>query len=80
MKNMGLFILALWLIIQSILTLTKLHFLYEKQILSSVALFAGVVILLDVVKIRLGNIGLMLLSLWLILRSSLLLSTHVKLI
>ena len=73
MKNIGISILALWLIAQSILSLTKLHFPYEKHILSSVALFAGVVILLDVVKTRLGNIGLLLLSLWLVIRSSLLL-------
>ena len=71
MKNTGLFIMALWLIAQGILSLTKLHFSYEKQFLSSVALCAGIVILLHGVKTRLGDKGLLLLSLWLILRSSL---------
>ena len=71
MKNTGLFIMALCLIAQGLLSLTKLHFAYEKQILSSVALCAGIVILLHGIKTRLGDIGLLLLSLWLILRSSL---------
>lgn len=73
MKNTGLFLMALWLIVQGILSLTKLHFPYEKHILSSVALCAGIVILLHGVKTRMGDIGLLLLSLWLILRSCLLL-------
>jgi hypothetical protein len=71
MKNTGLFLMALWLVAQGILSLTKLHFPYEKQLLSSVALCAGIVMLLHGVKTRLGDIGLLLLSLWLILRSSL---------
>lgn len=73
MKNTGLFIMALWLIAQGVLSLTKLHFPYEKHILSSVALCAGITLLLHGIKTRLGDIGLLLLSLWLILRSSLVL-------
>ena len=71
MKNLGLFIMALWLIVQGILSLTKLHFPYEKLLMPAVALTAGIVILLQVIKTKIGDIGLLLLSLWLILRSSL---------
>lgn len=70
MKYLGLFIMALWLIAQGILTLTKLHFPYDKIVLSSVALTSGVVLFFHVLKIKLGDIGLLLLSIWLILRSS----------
>jgi len=70
MKNLGLFILALWLIAQGVLSLTSLHFPYQKLVIPSVALTAGVVLLLFVIKTKLGDIGLFLLSLWLILRSS----------
>ena len=71
MKNLGLFIMALWLIAQGVLSLTTLHFPYEKIALPAVALTAGVVLLLYVIKTKLGDIGLFLLSLWLVLRSSL---------
>ena len=70
MKNLGLFIMALWLIAQGVLSLTKFHFPYEKIALPAVALTAGVVLLLYAIKSKLGDIGLFLLSLWLMLRSS----------
>ncbi len=71
MKNLGLFIMALWLIAQGVLSLTNLHFPYEKIALPAVALTAGVVLLLYVIKTKLGDIGLFFLSLWLVLRSGL---------
>ena len=71
MKNLGLFFLALSLIIQGILHFTKLSFPYDNQIISGLALLAGVVLALHVFKRFLGNIGLFLLSLLLIIRSSL---------
>jgi hypothetical protein len=70
MKNSGFYLLALWLITQSILTLTTLHFPYEKIVLAAVALCAGLSLLLYMLKTKIGEIGLLLLSIWLILRSS----------
>jgi len=70
MKNSGFFLLALWLITQSILTLTTLHFPYEKIVLAVVALCAGFSFLLSVLKTKIADIGLLLLSIWLILHSS----------
>lgn len=71
MKNLGLLILAVWLITQGVLDLTKLHFPYDKLILSIVALVAGLVLLIYVIKTKLSDVGLLLLGVWLVLRSSL---------
>jgi hypothetical protein len=71
MKNLGLFLVSLWLITDNLLRLTSLHFPYQKIIIPAVALTAGIILFLYILKIRLGDIGLFLLSLWLILRSSL---------
>jgi len=71
MKNSGFFLLALWLIIQSTQKLTKLNFPYDTVVIPALALVAGGIIFLQVVKTRLGDIGLFLLSIWLILPSSL---------
>jgi len=71
MKDTGLLILALWLITQSALRLTAIHFPYQEIILPGLALSAGIFILIHVIKTKIANIGLLLLSIWLILRSSL---------
>jgi len=70
-KNIGLLLLALWLISQSILSLTGFNFPYQKLILSVLALSAGIVLLLHLIKTKFSNIGLFLLSIWLILKSCL---------
>ncbi len=69
MRYSGLFLLAIWLILNAVADLTYFHFFYEKQILIALALSSGVVLLLSVIKGRFGDIGLFLLSIWLILRS-----------
>ncbi|MCK5121423.1 MAG: hypothetical protein KAQ91_05540 [Methylococcales bacterium] len=71
MKYWGLLILALWLIIQGVLDLTNLHFPYEKLVMSIMALVAGLVLFLHAVKTKLSDVGLLLLGIWLVLRSSL---------
>ncbi len=73
MKNSAFFILAIWLIAQSILSLTKWNFPWQKLILPSTALAAGVLLLLHVLKTKIGNLGHLFLSLWLLYSSSLLL-------
>ena len=69
MKHSGLFLLALWLITDAVLDLTKLHFPYQKLVMPGLALSSGIVLLLSVIKSRFGDIGLLLLSIWLILHS-----------
>lgn len=71
MRDIALFILAVWMIAQGVLALTAFHFPYEKQLLPLLALTAGIVLLMYVIKTKIANLGLLLLSLWLILRSSL---------
>jgi len=70
MRYSGLFLLALWLILDALSELTHFHFFYEKQILMALAFSSGIVLLLSVIKGRFGDIGLFLLGIWLILHSS----------
>ncbi|MCK4842134.1 MAG: hypothetical protein KAT04_09670 [Methylococcales bacterium] len=73
MKNIGWYLMAVWLIAQSVLTLTHFHFSHEKTILAALALVAGIFMLMYFLKNSVGNIGILLLSTWLILKSSLVL-------
>lgn len=69
MKNIGLLLLASWLIVAALLDLTAWHFAYEKTILAALALIAGSLLLLSAIKAHFSDIGLLLLAIWLILRS-----------
>ncbi len=67
MRTFSLLLLSSWLIVQAILSLSNLHFPYEKIILPSIALVSGSALLLHVLIERLGNIGIILLGSWLVL-------------
>jgi hypothetical protein len=69
----GLLLLAFWLIVEGLLSLTGLHFPYEKIILAVLAFASGLFLLLDMFLSRLGNIGLLLLSIWLLINSTMVL-------
>ena len=71
MQNIGLFLLALWLIGQNVIQLFNWHFPYEKQVLPALALLAGISLLWPVLMFKSGKTGLSLLSIWLIAGSSL---------
>jgi len=70
-KSIGLGLLALWLISQSIISLTGFNFPYQKLLLPILALSAGIVLILYVIQRKFSDIGLFLLAIWLILRSGL---------
>ena len=69
MKNLGLQLLGIWLIAQSAIGFFKLHFTYDKVILAALALSAGIVLLADAISSRLGNIGLFMVAVWLLVNS-----------
>ncbi len=69
MKQIGLLLLALWLITGGVLNLTHQHFAYEKPALAVLALVSGFFLIISVIKLRFSDIGLLLLSIWLILNS-----------
>jgi len=71
MRNIGILLLAAWLIMQSSLTLSGYHFPYQKLVLAIVALVSGGILLINVIQTKIANLGLLLLSIWLILKSSL---------
>lgn len=68
MKNIGLLLLGIWLVALALFDLTHWHFSYQNVMLAALALTAGIVVLLSVIKARFSDIGLLLLSIWLILR------------
>lgn len=65
-NNLGLFLLAIWLVADSLVRLLNISFTGSDVILSLLALAAGVVILLGARKLS-HNLGLLVLSIWLIL-------------
>ncbi len=70
MKYLGLTLLGVWLIAVALLDLTHWRFSYQQTVLSALALTAGSVVLLSVIKTRFSEIGLFLLSVWLIVHGS----------
>ena len=69
MKNLGLLLLGIWLIAQSVIGLFKLHFIYDQMLLAALALSAGIVLLVNAISSRLGNIGLFMVAVWLLVNS-----------
>ncbi|MGR9100127.1 MAG: hypothetical protein ACU826_06135 [Gammaproteobacteria bacterium] len=70
MKYLGLFLLSVWLIGTGIADLFKFHFVYDKWIWSGIALASGVVLLLNSFRTLFSDLGLTVLSAWLILFST----------
>lgn len=73
MRELAKFLIALWLIVKGTLSLTNIHIPYIDIILPSVAIIAGVAILIHLLKFKIADIGLLLLSFWLVLHGSVLL-------
>jgi hypothetical protein len=67
MSNIGILLLAIWLILQGIIPLLGIRIPSEDVILGILAIAAGVLLLLPQRKMRFtGNLGMLLLSIWLI--------------
>lgn len=71
MKYLGLFLLAIWLLLQGAGYLLKITFPLEGKILPGVNIAAGILLLLTILKIKHGNIGILFLGFWSVLNSSL---------
>lgn len=70
MKNLGLLLLSIWLLTQGLTDLFKFSLPAEKLVLDILALSSGGVLLFQQVGNKLGNIGVLLLGFWLILKGS----------
>jgi len=71
MKNTALLLLSVWLIMQSSLSLSNYHFPYDKILLAVVSLASGLMLLIHIIQTKMANLGLLLLGVWLLLKSSL---------
>ncbi len=68
MKNLGMMLLSIWLIVTGLLTFATVSIPSSDIILALLAIAAGILFLLDMREKRLsGNLGIILLSIWLIL-------------
>ena len=68
MRNIGMLLLAIWLILEGAIVLFKIDFPGSDIILAILAIAAGVLLILDQRKMRFtGNLGMLLLAIWLIL-------------
>lgn len=65
-KNLGMFLLGIWLILAGLLPLLKITIPFSDTILALLAIAAGIVILLRPVRPT-SRLGVLLLGIWLIL-------------
>ncbi len=70
MKSIGLLILGLWLILHSAADLFHISFPGKRVVFSLIALIAGIILLIEAMRMRLSDVGLTLLGLWLIIKGS----------
>ena len=70
MRYFGLLLLSIWLFLDSSKALFKFHFPYQQWVTPGFALVSGVVLLLYSLRNLFGNLGLSLLSIWLVLFST----------
>jgi hypothetical protein len=67
-RNLGIILLAIWLILEGLLGLFGFHFSGEGIVLGIIAIVAGAILLFRLPRGRLSrNLGIILLSIWLIL-------------
>lgn len=69
MKQIAFILLGLWLIADATLGLGKWQVAYAKPVLAVIALCSGCLLLVSVIRARFSEIGLLLLSIWLIINS-----------
>lgn len=70
MRYFGLLLLSVWLLLDGTKTIFKFHFPYDQWVIPGFALLSGIVLLLNSLRNLFGNLGLSLLSIWLILFST----------
>ncbi len=73
MKCYGLLLLGIWLIARSLMELLNFHFSYDKTVLASITLGAGVFLTVYGLKARLESVGSLLLGVWLIIGAAMVL-------
>ncbi len=71
MKQIGLWFLAAWLIIQGLEAVFKFSFPADGKILPAINLLSGSALFLYAVKLKRGDVGLFLLGCWAVLQSTL---------
>lgn len=76
LKYIGLVILALWLIAQGVGHLLEFYFPKEQKILPIINIVAGVILVLATIKIKRGEIGLLILGIWAVFQSSMFLFNY----
>ena len=67
MRYTGLFLLGFWLIADGVVGIFKLHFFYDRMILSGLELSSGIVLLLSTIKVKPREFGILLLAVWLLI-------------
>ncbi len=67
MRYTGLFLLGLWLIADGAVDFFKLHFLYDRMVLSGLEISSGVILLLSAIKVKPREFGILLLAIWLLI-------------
>lgn len=73
-RNLGIILLGVWLILEGLLGLFGFHFTAEGIVLGIIAVLAGAILLFRLPRGRLSsNLGIILLSVWLILEGLLML-------
>lgn len=67
-NNAGLILLAIWLVASGLITVFDFKFLYSNLVMAIIAILSGILILFRIRDPRASiNLGLLLLSVWLIL-------------
>lgn len=70
MKYLGLFALAIWLIAMGLGHILKIYVPGEQKILPIINITAGALLLLAGIKMKRGEIGLLVLGIWAVFQSS----------
>jgi hypothetical protein len=66
MAKWGYLLLAVWLIATGLISILHIHLGQATIVIPVLALVAGVLIFLDAIKVKLSNIGGLLLGIWLV--------------
>jgi hypothetical protein len=69
MRNVAFVLLGFWLMMDATLKLGQWHLTNAKPVLAGIALVSGSLLLFNVIQSKFSEIGLLLLSIWLIINS-----------
>ena len=67
MRNAGLLLLGIWLIAHGVVDIFKLHFPYDRVVLSGLVVCSGIFLLLGSIKMKPREFGILLLGVWLLI-------------